>query len=311
MTELERQAAPSEEQVFSILASRLPNLQNVRRVPQGMSTYVYQAETDTSVCFARFLPEDTTFGVEVLAHRMLHELGVPVPLVLQYEPREPATGHSLMIVSQLTGKSLAESFPEHGWETILSEAAAALVKLHTLSVKGFGWIDRTSVEQFRGETSDFDQYFTEFWEDDLNALAQSSFPADRAAKLPCHLKEARQRLYVEQAVLVHGDLSLDHIFHENGHFTGFIDFGEIRGNHPFFDLGTFLQSDPTPNLVASRTLLESYEKAWGQPLDIRSVKLSALSFDLRFVGRKRGTPAQDFWLERVDKMLTLLAKKDL
>lgn len=53
--------APAEETVARIAAGYFKEVRSVRRVPQGVSTYVYRAETDLGVVYLRFLPEDATF----------------------------------------------------------------------------------------------------------------------------------------------------------------------------------------------------------------------------------------------------------
>jgi aminoglycoside phosphotransferase (APT) family kinase protein len=44
-------------------------------------------------------------------------------------------------------------------------------------------------------------------------------------------------LDTEQAYLAHGDFDATHIYHQDGQYSGIIDFGEIRGADPFYDLG--------------------------------------------------------------------------
>jgi aminoglycoside phosphotransferase (APT) family kinase protein len=41
------------------------------------------------------------------------------------------------------------------------------------------------------------------------------------------------------ACLAHGDLDLTHIYCRDGHYSGIIDLGEIRGTGPYYDLGHF------------------------------------------------------------------------
>ncbi len=304
MTEQQKHSAPSEETVSALLKAYLPDARRAVRVPEGASTYVYRTETGRGACYARFLPEDATFGVEVLVHKLLRELSIPVPEVLAYIPREPVTGFSLMAVSALPGSSMNSFSPAESSQKILKQAGAALAKLHTLPVDGFGWIDRTCETVLKGEHPSFSKYFTEFLESDLASLEQCGFPAPARDRTRTLMEEALCLLHTEQAFLVHGDFCLDHIFQKGGAFTGFIDFGEIRGNHPFFDLGAFLLSDPTPNRQASAALLEGYGTV--RPLrreDLRAVELSALSFALRFTGKKAGTPAESFWAGKLREEL--------
>lgn len=299
MTELQRASAPSEEQAASLLKNYLPSIKSVRRMPEGVSTYVYRTETSSRVCYARFLPEDAAFGPEVSAHRLLLGSGVPVPEVLVYLPQEPVTGLSLMVVSAIPGQSLGKAW-DNGSLPVLRQAGAALARLHALPVEGFGWIDRTCEARLKGEFPSFSQYFTKFWEEDLTALAACGFSASVRSRVRDLLEEALRLLDTDRAALVHGDFCLEHIFQENGNFTGFIDLGEIRGNHPFFDLGTFALSDPTPGRAATAALLEGYSQRRPLgPRDLRAVELSAMAFALRFTGRKTGTPAEGFWKDKL------------
>lgn len=307
MTELQKSSAPSEEQVFSLLKNYLPPVKSVQRTPEGVSTYVYKVEAGSRICYARFLPENATFGVEALAHRLLLQSGVPVPEILCYLPREPVTGLSMMVVSALPGQSLHKTWAGGSSLPILRQAGTALARLHALPVAGFGWVDRNCETELKGEFPTFSQYFTEFWEQDLAALERCGFSASQRNKVRSLLEKALRLLETDRASLVHGDFCMEHIFQEGGEFTGFIDFGEIRGNHPFFDLGTFALNDPTPNRTATAALLEGY----GQirplgPEDLFAVELSAMAFALRFTGRKAGSASEGRWkgklLEELDRL---------
>lgn len=292
--------APAEETVARIAAGYFKEVRSVRRVPQGVSTYVYRAETDLGVVYLRFLPEDATFGAEVFAQKKLEELSVPVPKVLHYEAREPVTGRSLMITEKLGGEALSPQASPEILRFVLRQAGRQLKKLHTVPVAGFGWVDRRFETELRGEHPDYPSYFNEFLENDLCALA-AFLPKEDITRLRTLTEEARDTLAADRAVLVHGDFCMEHIFHEGGEFTGFIDFGEIRGSQPYFDLGTFTNSDETAGNAATRWLLEGYGEA-----DLRAVHLSALCFALRFAGKKAALPAGEFWRERLKKELLCL-----
>lgn len=297
-------SAPSEETVAKIAANYLPGVRSVERVPEGVSTYVYRAETEDGTRYLRFLPEDATFGVEVLAQQKLTDLGVPVPLVLHYEPWEPVTGRSLMITEKMRGEATSPDAPEELLRPVLRQAGRMLKLLHTVLVAGFGWVDRRFETELRGEHPDYQSYFDEFLESDLSALA-AFFPADTMARLRDLTQEARQTLNVQNAVLVHGDFCMEHIFHEGDEFTGFIDFGEMRGNHPYFDLGAFLNADETAEQKATRWLLEGYGD-----VNLRAVYLSALCFTLRFAGKKAELPAGEFWRKRLKQAMARLDAGD-
>lgn len=295
--------APSEETVAKIAATYLRGVRSAKRVPEGVSTYVYRAEATDGTAYLRFLPEDATFGVEVFAQQKLSELGVPVPRVLHYEPWEPVTGRSMMITAELPGEALSPAAPEEILRPVLRRAGKMLKQLHSVPIAGFGWVDRRFETELRGEHPDYPTYFDEFLESDLSALA-AFFSKDTMVRLRNLTQEARQTLDIENAVLVHGDFCLEHIFHVGDEFTGFIDFGEIRGNHPYFDLGAFLNADETEKQQATRWLLEGYGE-----VDLRAVHLSALCFTLRFAGKKADLPAGEFWRERLKHAMARLDAK--
>ena len=46
-------------------------------------------------------------------------------------------------------------------------------------------------------------------------------------------------LKIDQGNLVHGDFNLNHIFQENGHLSGIIDFGDAKISNQFYDLAYF------------------------------------------------------------------------
>lgn len=311
MTEQQKHAAPSEELVRTVLKDRLPAVGSVRRAPEGVSTYVYRVEAGSRICYARFLPEEATFGVEVLAHRLARQAGVPVPEVLLYLPREPLTGLSLMAVSQIPGRSSVNGLAGEELSGVLRQAGAALARLHTVPAEGFGWIDRTREDRLWGEHPAFAGYFTEFLEEDLAALSLYGMALSQREQTRDLMEEALEALDTDWAVLVHGDFCLEHIFQEGGRFTGIIDLGEIRGNTPFFDLGTFALNDPTPGRAATAALLAGYEKV--RPLgeySLRRIDLAALAFALRFCGRKAGSGAGPYWLNKLEGQLSRLEKRE-
>ncbi|GAA4449997.1 hypothetical protein GCM10023170_035150 [Phytohabitans houttuyneae] len=90
------------------------------------------------------------------------------------------------------------------------------------------------------------------------------------------------------AVLAHGDFDPTHIFCAGGGYSGLIDFGEIRGAEPAFDLGHFLLYDEASLLPA---LLRGYGRV--EPLPDghgRSIIRSAVLLGLRQLCRCLGPP---------------------
>jgi len=95
-----------------------------------------------------------------------------------------------------------------------------------------------------------------------------------------------------EALLQHGDFDVTQIFCAGGRYTGLIDFGEIRGAEPLFDLGHFHLHDRETNPVTLLpALLRGYQRVRSLPADHReSIRRSAILLGLRQLCRWLGPP---------------------
>lgn len=301
--------APEPALVRATADRYLSSVRRVERVHQGASTYVYRADTAQGIYYLRYLPEPASYAAEALAHSLLLDHGVQVPKVIAFEHYNEAAGLSLMITEAMPGSSMKDAWPGQSLSIILHEAGRQLALLHQLPVDGFGWIDRTRWDKLYGEKASFTSYFDEYLSSDLEALHQYGFTPAQHLRIAECLMQARSLLHPSQAVLVHGDFDITHIFHQGGQFSGFIDLGEIRGCTPHFDLGTFWMWDPSPDGRAYRYLLEGYRQI--APLtdsEACAAQLMALFQLVRFLGKKAGTPAASFWYAQAQKVLKRLSQ---
>ena len=280
----------------------------LERTATGASTYVYRTLTSGGVRYIRLLPEGTSFAPEVLAHRILLALGVPVPEVLGWEARNQATGLSVMVTEAMPGRSVQEEPPAGGTGPVLMQAGRQLARLHQVPVAGFGFIDRAHGDALRGEYPDFSSFWDAHLAADLEALDGYPFSARQRADIAAHLARARPLLDTPRAVLAHGDFDISHIFHQNGRLTGFIDLGEIRGCSPLFDLGTFCFADATPGRIAYEHLLTGYSQVHPLRRDDRYAAACMGLFQIvRFLGKKAGAPAAAFWRGQALRQLDYLS----
>jgi len=303
--------APDEKDVLLAVRKHLPEAESAARVPRGYSTYVYRVESPAGTCYARFLPEDASFAAEVTAHRMMDAAGVRVPRVIAFEHKEVKSGLSMMLAEEIPGASMQEAWPAHNDGEILREAGRQLALMHSIPVDGFGWIDRGSYDILKGEKSSFLEYFDDFLADDLVCLRYYGFLDEDQARIRGYMEQARRVLDVPKAALVHGDFDTTHIFHAGDKFTGFIDFGEIRGNNRLFDLAVFAYNDRSPDRTAYFHLIDGYrEAARLSDEDLFAVELMALFILLRFAGKKvtqvEKKPQTDHWCRLLKKQLKRL-----
>lgn len=192
---------------------------------------------------------EESLAPDAAAHDGLRALGVRVPEVVHLEHFAAELQRSVMIMRDIGGTSLATtiSLQTLAAREIASVARAAgsdLARINQVPVRGFGWIERRGIEPGAipwPPTAELPDYRA-FVVDDLpspwpGAFAEWFSPSE-VARLEAIVRSELDRT-VDQALLAHGDFALDHIFQRDGQYTGIIDFGELRGTEPLFDLGVF------------------------------------------------------------------------
>lgn len=300
---------PSVETIKAISEKYFGKVNEVEHVLEGHSTYVYRIKADNVVTYMRLLPEKASFQSEVSAHMLLHDKGLKVPRVLAYEEKNQVTGLSLMLVNEIKGSSLESSYSSawssQGFASILYNAGVELSKIHQVKVNGFGWIDKTSQKQLIGEHKTFKDYYCQHLNHDLSKLSLYPFTPIEIDKIKHYIALGKDRLETPNAVLVHGDFDMSHIYQDKGHYSGLIDFGEIRGNNKYYDLATFIAF--SQDALAFKHLLSGYDsKSRLEPIDLFSIELMALSILLRFLGKKEKHPSKMHWYQLAIKQLARL-----
>ena len=113
--------------------------------------------------------------------------------------------------------------------------------------------------------------------------------------------------------LVHGDFDPTHIFQNNNHFTGIIDFGEIMGSSPLYDIGHFkLHDGELGNRKGIEPLLRGYSEVKRLTLkDILEIDIWAIFIGVRRLGMiygRRWNFYHDHLINTVKAQLTILNK---
>lgn len=292
--------------VKAVAEKYLDDILSVERVLKGTSTFVYRVTTNSGTYYLRFLPEDASFAVEVLAHNTLGAVGVSVPRVIGFEHKNELTGLSVMLVDEIPGICIEDNWPQTNLQDILREAGRQLARIHSIPVDGFGWIDKGSYDTLKGEKHSFDEYFSEYLNYDLQALSQYPFSDEERRQINELMLTARQILNVQNAVLVHGDFDISHIFHSSGRYSGIIDFGDIRGNNRLYDFATFVGF--YQDRVTFSYLLEGYcEITHLTDEDLYATELMALFIILRFLGRKVNANSREHWYQLAKKQLSQIS----
>ena len=250
----------------------LPHLpiSSIERVEEGVSTYVYRIRSNNETFYLRLLPEiDASFAPEVYVHQVLRAKGVKVPKVVYYKHYNEVLQQSLVLITEIKGTHLGHCFSQEDQKAILREAGRDLALINSIPVKHFGWINRdtSEVTQLEAEFPTYRAFIYAHLESDLILLEKSQIlRSSDVIAIHSILERYDVWLNEEQAWLAHGDFDITHIYQQQGHYTGIIDFGEIRGADLFYDLGHFRMHDgeTLPNLVLPY-LIEGYKEVIALP----------------------------------------------
>jgi Ser/Thr protein kinase RdoA (MazF antagonist) len=284
----------------ALLARVFGSAVTFERTAQGVSTQVYRVFHGDEVFYLRIAEEpDDNLETDAHLHQELRQRGVKVAEVIHVNPFDDDIGRSTMVTTAVAGTAVESA------ASVIEAAGADLAVINQVPVRGWGFVRRLG----RG------------WPmlaayPDHVSFSASSLPSPWPGRLadlfdPAELAVIEALLPEERtgpAVLNHGDFDLTQIFHDGGHYTGLIDFGEIRGAEPFFDLGHFaLHHDA--ELAA---LLAGYQRVRPLPADHhRSIRRSAILLGVRQLwgwlaprrSRPPGHPVVSYRTQQVKRMI--------
>lgn len=251
-----------------------------QRTPDGLCTQVYRLRRGRETFYLRLAEEaDDNLETDAELFRHLHQLGVRVSQPVHVEPFDPRIGRSVLITTEIHGVPLEQVSVRSAATTALHEAGADLARLNQLPVKGFGWIRRHGPGPLQARLDTYASFVTG------GLPTREEWPVPLASVFDSGTLDAIERLLAEEvtrpvpeATLAHGDFSLAHVFVQRGAYTGLIDFGEIRGTGPLFDLGSFhLNAPDVLGIPLLPAVLEGYQRIQPLPPDhLESIRRSAV-----------------------------------
>ncbi|WP_161601364.1 phosphotransferase family protein [Paenibacillus luteus] len=314
-----KKEAPTIDLVIKALSNHLHSRDfQIERVLSGVSTYVYRVQLGADTYYLRILPEQNmSFAMEVHVHSLLRKQQVQVPEVVFFENDTESLGMSLMLVKEILGSPIEDFPPLVGYEDILCKAGQQLAVLNRIQVDGFGSIKRGKEvcgNILKGEHHSLQEYIYAFFDEDLYLLSENVFHRDVAIQIKNTINTGLALMIRHPSCLNHGDFDDSHIFYHNGNFTGIIDFGEMQGNSPFYDLGHFKLHDGQHGQLAAGypSLAEGYNKVRSLTNDDRiEIDLWALWIGVRRLGmvhKRTWGRYHDFLLKSVTFQMDRLYK---
>lgn len=283
---------------------------DIVRTNSGTSTQVYCLQTAAAIHYLRVAEaEPDRFGAELLVHERLLSLGVRVPAIVHYDPFDQALNRSILITTAITGHPLAGVENPDVRSGALRDAGRDLALINSIPVDGFGFVTRSDPHP-SDLSADFPNARTFIERDldsDLTAL-ESELSRSTCDSVRRAMQSRTSHLLGLTDRLAHGDFDSSHIYVDEVGYTGIIDFGEIRGADPLYDLGHFAviagASLPGSGLDP---LLEGYSVV--TPLsaeDRQRMWFWSALIGVRFLARTRGrTPValRDHIADRIDHAL--------
>ena len=284
---------------------------SIERVTEGVSTCVYRIICKSETFYLRILPEEgQSFAPEVFVHQQLRQMGVKVPDILYFEHYYEPLQRSVMVTGEIKGKALSQSstLPYHELDTILREAGRDIAHINSIPVDGFGWIQRDQpvTTHLCAELPTFRAFVLEYWDADIAYFAEHAVLSSAEIIMLERIRSNYDSWLDEtQAYLAHGDFDTTHIFQDNGHYTGIIDFGEIRGTNRLYDVAQFHMRDdeylPYKSLPA---LLCGYNEVI--PLSkgyMKNIYLTSLFTNIRALSRSlQKRPPNRYTAHRIEMM---------
>jgi aminoglycoside phosphotransferase (APT) family kinase protein len=264
-----------------------------QRTPDGVSTQVYRIWRGPEVFYLRIAEEaGENLETEAELHRRLRGLGVKVADIVHVEPFTAGIGRSTMVTTEIPGVSLADISAPVLAASIVEQAGEDLAVLNQIPVDGFGFVRRHDRSwPLKAEYPQYESFLFSFLPQPWPGRLASLFDHAGLTVLE-DLVEHERTSRRTKAVLQHGDFDLTPIFCAGDRYTGLIDFGEIRGAEPLFDLGHFhLHDQQTSPGILLPALLRGYQRVQALPADHQEgIRRSAILLGLRQLCRWLGPP---------------------
>jgi aminoglycoside phosphotransferase (APT) family kinase protein len=290
---MERRPDVDLQALHAMLRPMLGPELTVARTPAGLAAQVYRVHASGRVVYARIAEdqdEDLSVDAALLEH--LRALGLRVPPVLHVEPFDQALGRSVLVTGEIAGEPLAAYRDQHAARRIAHAAGRDLALLNGVDVQGFGWIRRQPPAwPLRATSPTYAAFVTSYLPDPWPGPLGRLFTVAELERL-WRLGDSERHRDLAGATLAHGDFDTTAIFQLDGDYSGLIDFGEIRGTEPLFDLGHFhlWEHQRTP-LPLWEALLAGYGEVATLPAGYQElVGRSATLLGLRQLARWLGPP---------------------
>ena len=239
------------EKITRYISGVISDAGEINKETGGISSTTYSFKNKAGKVFYLRIPvlEIEKYEAEVYVHNLLQSQGVKVPRVVFFDKFSRELGRPAMIVAALAGEAVLNLNSEHQKQEILFKAGIDLAKINKNKINKFGWIKWDSGrDNLTGSFTTYEYFLLENFDKSgpgnlakkLKIIRDEGFiNNDEAERITQLIKQGLQLIQYSQAYLSHGDFAPQHVYHDNGVYTGIIDFGDISGASEVYDLAHF------------------------------------------------------------------------
>jgi fructosamine-3-kinase len=261
----------SQETLEKLVYEKLSGPVDIKPATEGIATNVYKVKNKGNTYYLRITPyENQSYQPEVIAHQEILTKGAKIPEIIYHRNHCPEINNrSFMIIKEIGGKPVSSHNNWQELKQVFIKAGRDIAKVNTISVDGFGWIERKEkdINKLKAHSDNYPHYILKNYDSKIKVLMKSEKIKKKEAK---QLREMKRKflkyLDYDQAYLSHGDFDVTHIYCDQNGYTGIIDFSDICGTSPYIDLAHFkFFSHPTD--IVFPWLLKGYEEIIPLPED--------------------------------------------
>lgn len=275
----------------------------------GGSTPVYRVTTGETVTYLRLAEEPgERRDAEACVHELLRARGVLVPEILRFEPEPRELDRSAALTSTIPGRPIDRHTPITAVHRIARQAGRDLATINGIPVEGYGWVDIV-----RGEDRHLvaEHCTRATWAAEYLAAAETVIASSLVDTSLSYAMHFWANLPDNgRSWLAHGDFDATHIHAdpESHTHTGIIDFGEIRGPDPLYDLGhVWIHVADAFGTDVFDAVLAGYRERVDLPGDWRGeIRLQTVAIATRALAIQLGRPESAYRRALSDRLHALL-----
>jgi aminoglycoside phosphotransferase (APT) family kinase protein len=260
-------------------------VEEVLPLTQGYANEVYLVKTSKNqeVIVRIRQRGPTNFEQEAWAMSQAESLGVPMPTIYEVGQFEISRElRDVMVMQKSDGQALSElsNLNSLQRQSIYRQFGLILNKLHSESLKGFGFLKANGVCEF-DDKQRFVVANLRYREEDVPYLIKAGLAEAEALAL-LSIVNGMKASNDQLSVLCHGDLSLEHIFVDNDlNITAFIDWGMCQGGSRALDIAVLLMYHPDIELS---WILQGYEAVNDVDMFKREMLIQQVNVAMSFLG---------------------------